>query len=144
MTCHGRHVVHKCIAVIERKRFSHCCAQTQAATLTWLAYYDFTCVYVANTQTSLKSLLAFVHNDAKNTFSQSPQYISVHQHMTTMTRTYRESYMELQVVYAERLVWRGSEGIYLYSMFIGWSDEQCLPVTIQLSVLPLKVVCIPQ
>ena len=26
--------------------FSHRCARTQAATLTWLAYYDFTCVYV--------------------------------------------------------------------------------------------------
>ena len=51
------------------------CTQAQAATLTWLAYYDFTCVYVANMQTSLKLLFAFVHNDVKNAFSQSPQYI---------------------------------------------------------------------
>ena len=57
--------VHK-IAMIERKRFSHhCCARTQAATLTWLAYYDFTCVYVVNMQTTLKSLLAFVHSVVK-------------------------------------------------------------------------------
>ena len=61
-------------AVIERNRFSHRCARTQAATLTRLAYYDFTCAYVANTQTSLKLLLAFVHSDVKNAFSQSPQY----------------------------------------------------------------------
>ena len=31
-------------------------------------------------QTSLKSLLAFVYSDVKNAFSQSPQYICVHQH----------------------------------------------------------------
>ena len=30
-------------------------------------------------QTSLKSVLAFVHSDVKNAFSQSPQYICVHQ-----------------------------------------------------------------
>ena len=63
--------------MIER---THRCARTQAATLTWLAYYDFTSVYVANMQTCLKSLLAFVHSDANNAFSQSPQYICVHQH----------------------------------------------------------------
>ena len=67
------------IKLIERKRLSHRCARTQAATLTWLAYYDFTCVYVVNMQTWLKSLIAFVHSDVKNAFSQSPQY-SVHQH----------------------------------------------------------------
>ena len=61
----------------------HRCAGTQAATLTWLAYYDFTCVYVANMQTLLKSLLAFVHSDVKNAFSQSD--------MTIVTRTYLES-----------------------------------------------------
>ena len=48
--------------------FSHRCAWTQAATLTWLAYYDFTCVYVTNMQTSLKSLLVFVHSDVKKRF----------------------------------------------------------------------------
>ena len=78
MTCCGR--VHKCIVVIERKCFSHHPARMQAATLTWLAYYDFTSVYVANMQTLLKSLLAFVHSDVKHAFSQSPQYICVHQH----------------------------------------------------------------
>ena len=52
---------------------SLCIARTQAATLTWLAYYDFTCVYVANMQTSLKSSLAFVHSDVKNVYSQSWQ-----------------------------------------------------------------------
>ena len=78
--------VHKCIAVIERERFLHRCAQTQAATLTWLAYYDFTCVHVANMQTSLKSLLEFVHSDVKNVFSQSPQYICVvYTNMATWT-----------------------------------------------------------
>ena len=37
-------------------------------------------VYVANMQISLKLLIAFVHNDVKNAFSQSLQYICVHQH----------------------------------------------------------------
>ena len=49
-------------------------ARTQATTLAWLAYYDFTRVYVANMLTSLKSI------DVKNAFYQSPQYICVHQH----------------------------------------------------------------
>ena len=53
----------------------------QADTLTWFAYYDFTCVYVANVQTLLKLLLVFVNSNVKkNAFSQSPQYICVHQH----------------------------------------------------------------
>ena len=49
---------------------SHRCARMQAATLTitWLAYYDFACVYVANMQTSLKSLLAFVHERCEKRF----------------------------------------------------------------------------
>ena len=64
----------KYVVVIERKRFSHRCARMQAATLTWLAYYDFTSVYVVNMQTWLKLLLTFVHSDVKNAFSQSPQY----------------------------------------------------------------------
>ena len=32
--------------------------ERRQATLTWLAYYDFKCVYVANMQTYLKSLLS--------------------------------------------------------------------------------------
>ena len=74
----------------------------QAATLTWLAYYDFTCVYVANMQTSLKSLLAFMHSDVKKRFLSMITF--VYTNMATVTQTYLESkrkYMELQVVYTE-------------------------------------------
>ena len=83
--CHGHHVgVHM---VIERKHFSHRCARTQAATLTWLAYYDFICVYVANMQTLPKLLLAFLHSDVKKCFL---SIHFVHTNMATMTRTYPE------------------------------------------------------
>ena len=57
------------------------------------------CIYVVNMQTSLKSMLAFVHSDVKNAFSQSPQYM--YTNMATATRTYPESYRkytEQQVV----------------------------------------------
>ena len=41
--CHGCHVgVHKCIAAIERKHFSHCCTRTQVAILTKFAYLQHT------------------------------------------------------------------------------------------------------
>ena len=76
------------------------CTQIQAATLTWLAYYYFTC---ANMQTSLKSLFAFVHNNVKNAFSQSPQYIlCIPTWQTQHGRIWKvngNTYTELQVVY---------------------------------------------
>ena len=53
----------------ETERFSNRCARTQATTLTWFAYHNFTCVYVANMQIYLKSLLAFVHIAMRNTVS---------------------------------------------------------------------------
>ena len=46
--------------VMTCRGFSHRCARTQEA--------------VPNMQTLFKSLLAFVHSDWKNPFSQSPQY----------------------------------------------------------------------
>lgn len=57
--------------VIERKHFSHRCAQQmQPATLTRLACYDLTLVYVANMRTWLKLLqvLTFVHSDVKTRY----------------------------------------------------------------------------
>ena len=62
----GCHVdVHKCIAVIDF--FTSLC--TNAGSYSDMAcIYDFTCVYVASIQTSLKLLLAFVHSVVKKRF----------------------------------------------------------------------------
>ena len=83
--------------------FSHRCARMQAATLTWLAYYDFTCVYVVNMQTSLESLLAFVYMQrCEKMLSLNHRNTFVYTNMATATRTYPESqrkYTELRVVY---------------------------------------------
>ena len=53
--------------VIERKHFSHCCAQMQPTTLTRLACYDLTLVYVANMRTWLNIATGtlFMHSDVK-------------------------------------------------------------------------------
>ena len=64
-------------------------ARTQAATLTWFAYHDFTlCVYVANMQTSLKSLLVFA---CTAMFLSISAIHFVYTNMATTTRTYLES-----------------------------------------------------
>ena len=71
---------------------------TQAATLTWLAYYDFTCVYVENMQTSLKLLFVFMHSDVKNTSLNHRNTFSVHQHGDR----YMLQLHPLQVVYSQQ------------------------------------------
>ena len=50
-----------------------------------LTYYDSTCVYVANIQTWLKSLLVFVHSDVKNTFNHRNTF--VYTNMATVLTT---------------------------------------------------------
>ena len=48
--------------VIETKAFSHCCARTQAATLTLLAYYDFACDYVANNNANFVEIATYLRD----------------------------------------------------------------------------------
>ena len=55
--------------------------------------YDFTCVLCYNMQTLLKSLLAFMHSDVKNAFSQSPQ---LYTNMAIATQTYPESHLHIR------------------------------------------------
>lgn len=60
--------------VIKGKCFSHHCARSQAATLTWLVYYDFTCVYITKNADFAEIAICVRPQRCENAFSQSHQH----------------------------------------------------------------------
>ena len=67
----------------------HRCARTHATTLTWLAYYDFTCVYVAN----FVEIAAYIRAQRfEKRFLSITAIHFVYTNTATATRTYPERY----------------------------------------------------